>query len=318
MAAFAGSVALATGAFVSALLVLLHIRTFWTLPTAATLCLIVWLAAVSFVVGVDALVWSQSVEVKLEVWCDIVTRLQVGANLALPATWFRQWMIIHGIIFGTDNRALAKAKMRRRAFLDFSFLILFPVLYMALFHIIQRHRFNLIETLGCRASTFASIPEFFFMWFIPILLALGTVCFIGVSLVQMLRLGKKILLTSSSQVMRYTIMILAQVLWFLLIVSLYIFLDYQHGLHPWVSWDEVHSDFSRIETFPRSSTPPLTLRLSHFVSWGVPVAGYIFVLLSQPTAELWKQVTGVFRRSPADQQFSNDIELASRFGNPGV
>ena len=78
MAAFAGSVALATGAFVSALLVLLHSRTFCTVPTAATMCMIVWLATVSLSVGINALVWTNNAEVKLEVWCDIGALLLSG------------------------------------------------------------------------------------------------------------------------------------------------------------------------------------------------------------------------------------------------
>ena len=48
-------------------------------------------------------------------------------------------------------------------------------------YIVQGHRFDIIEDFGCRAADYVSIPEFFLVWFPPMVLSLATLVFAGTS-----------------------------------------------------------------------------------------------------------------------------------------
>ncbi len=48
-------------------------------------------------------------------------------------------------------------------------------------YVVQGHRFDIVERFGCQPDTYVSVPEFFLIWFIPILLCLGTFVLGGTS-----------------------------------------------------------------------------------------------------------------------------------------
>jgi len=141
--------ALPAGAFIAAFLIL--IPAFQHPPTRQSeiprFSLIVWLFITNVIYGVNSLAWSDNVQNKAPVWCDICKRLtlkvmgpiyltpatpaaklNIGASMAFPACNLcisRNLAMIGGTRLDDRDR-------RRIAMFDFAFCWGVPVIFMAL------------------------------------------------------------------------------------------------------------------------------------------------------------------------------------------
>lgn len=71
-------------------------------------------------------------------------------------------------------------------------------------------------------------------------------------------------------------MAVVEMFWGLLVTSLNMWFTCQHGLRPWISWDNVHDGFSQIAYFPTVIIPPATLAWAYALWWVVPISGALF------------------------------------------
>ncbi|KAH8101256.1 putative fungal pheromone GPCR, STE3-type [Cristinia sonorae] len=301
------------GAFLAALLVLIPLPGHWRARNIPTLSIIAWLFVINVTHGINTIAWSDNFDMKLAVWCDIVIRLDAGANLALPAACFCLCMHLERVasvrLVGTN--ALDK---RRRMIIDLVVCLGLPIIYMALFYIVQGHRFDIVEGFGCHAATYVSIPEFFIVWFLPIVFALGTLVFSALAFLHFFRRRATFAthLASSSagltpgRYFRLMSMSIVLMFWSLLIISCNLYFNYRPGLRPWTNWADVHSNFSRVSRFPTKFIPEDSLRWTYFLWWTTPISAYIFVLFfafgQDALREYWACVqwisTNVLRRKP--------------------
>lgn len=208
--------ALPAGAFIAAFLTLIPASWIWRARHVPTLSLIVWLFALNVVYGVNSLIWSDDAIERVPIWCDIcerlvfkktgsipnpthptATKLTVGGSIALPACTFRlckQLAMVGGsVAMGLDHR-----DRRRIAMLDFGFCWGIPVIFMALRkslavssptmaeeltrlqdYIVQGHRYNVVQYIGCQPTIYASIPGIFIIWVPPLLLSVGSSAYAG-------------------------------------------------------------------------------------------------------------------------------------------
>jgi len=206
--------ALPAGAFIAAFLIL--IPAFWHWPTrhVPTLSLIAWLFITNVIYGANSLAWSDGVQDKAPIWCDIcessVSKVTgtaptaltagkciIGASMALPACNLRISKHL-ALIGGKRNVGLDRRDRGRIAMFDFGFCWGVPVIFMALrkssvlssptmaeglFHIldyiVQGHRYNVVQYIGCQPATYVSIPGIFIVWVPPLILSVGSSVYAG-------------------------------------------------------------------------------------------------------------------------------------------
>ena len=60
------------------------------------------------------------------------------------------------------------------------------------------------------------------------------------------------------------------------ITAFNIFLNVSVGLRPWISWENVHSNFSRVGLFPTSILPPQLITNMMVIWWTLPASSIIF------------------------------------------
>lgn len=140
---------LPVGAFISAFLVLVPVPWHWRARNVATLSISAWLFVSNVIYGTNAIIWDNNVKIVVPVWCDIgmssstslvhvvlclrdsVTKLQIGATMALPACCLCLCIHLERIAsvreVGTQER-----QQRLRRLFDFSLCWLLPMVYMAL------------------------------------------------------------------------------------------------------------------------------------------------------------------------------------------
>nr|AVI69651.1 pheromone receptor [Cyclocybe aegerita] len=115
------------------------------------LAILLWLGGYNVVHGINAVVWNGNAHTHVPVWCDIVTKLMLGANIALPGAFLcisRQLELVSS----TRTISLDKKVIRNRTILDLTLCYAIPILYMSLHVVAQDHRFDLVKNFGCSAS----------------------------------------------------------------------------------------------------------------------------------------------------------------------
>ncbi|GLB44316.1 putative pheromone A receptor [Lyophyllum shimeji] len=307
-------------AFTAALLVLVPLPWHWRAKNVPTLSIVAWLFVSNVIYGVNAVVWAGNVRIVATVWCDIVTKVQIGATMALPASCL--CLCIHlERIASIRNVQSSPAQKRRRFLFDLAMCWLIPVIYMALHYVVQGHRFDIVEDFGCRPAIYNSVQSVLLVWVPPLLVATLTCIYAGVSLrhffVRRVTFARHLQNSNSalttSRYFRLICMAIVQMFWGLLATIVNVWFSCRTGLRQWTGWADVHFNFSRIALFPTLFIPPDVLRWTFFTWWVIPISSVLFFVFFSFGEDAMKEYTAciqwvartVFRRKgTADMKLS--------------
>ncbi|KLO13321.1 STE3-domain-containing protein [Schizopora paradoxa] len=109
-----------------------------------------WVAVTNLQLFVNTIIWHQSFDIIAPVWCDISTRLQFVAPIAVRACTLVLSIQLYRL---THMNGVTFVKSRRCAILSMAFMLGFPLLIMALYIIVQPFRFTIWEEIGCIPET---------------------------------------------------------------------------------------------------------------------------------------------------------------------
>ncbi|GJF00158.1 pheromone receptor STE3 [Phanerochaete sordida] len=124
-----------------------------------------WLFCANIVYGVDALLWAGSSAVRVPVWCDISTKLLIGIAYAIPSCLLCIATRLRVAVLPRDLPFEPTAKEQRDVHLQaLAFCIGAPVAAMIIHTIVQDHRFDIIEGLGCQPVIPAISAGTIFFW----------------------------------------------------------------------------------------------------------------------------------------------------------
>ncbi|KAF9803215.1 hypothetical protein IEO21_09726 [Rhodonia placenta] len=276
---------LSAGAFIAAVLVLIPLPSHWRARNVATLSLIAWLFVVNVIYGVNTSVWNQNAEVRLIVWCDITTKIIIGANSALPACTLCICKHLELIASGRAVRLTHEDK-RRRMFFELAMCFGVPMMLMALQYVVQGHRFDIVEDIGCQPATYYSIPAVFIVWFPPLLFSTITLIYASIALLHFFRqrltfaahLRDANSSLNTSRYLRLIAMSITEIVWGTSFTALAMYDNISPGLRPWVSWNYVHSNFSRMGQFALVEFTATYIQQLFLFYWAIPASSYIFFL----------------------------------------
>ena len=249
------------------------------------------------------------------------TKLVIGASTALPACTICICKYL-AMVGGNRIVGLDHKERRRIVLFDFGFCWGIPIVFMALRkssdfssqspaegpgclpdYVVQGHRYNIVQYIGCQPTTYISIPGIFVVWLPPLLLSLGTFVYagtwilspftvpvsdilLGIALyrfVQMRVIFSSILQASDSPMstnryMRLVAMSTTLVLWSTVLMSVTIWANASRGLRPWVSWEYVHSKWNHADVYIWTLMSPKSRSLA-LLSWSaIPVSSVILFI----------------------------------------
>lgn len=160
-----------------------------------------------------------------------------------------------------------------------------PVLYMILQYISQGHRYNIFEDVGCYPFTYNTWVGIVLVNVPPILVGLvsAVYCALSIKAFSQSRAQFKEVLSNNSNLKAgrfIRLMMLAgiEVLCTVPLACLDLHLNISDGVVPWISWENVHVGFSRVDQFPAIIWKPIP-RLYTGVElsrWLVVVCAIIF------------------------------------------
>ncbi|KAI0078459.1 fungal pheromone STE3G-protein-coupled receptor [Panus rudis PR-1116 ss-1] len=255
---------------------------------SGTCMFMLWSSLSCLIQFVNSVVWHGNVRDTAPVWCDIATKFTIGAGVGIPASSLCINRRLYRIA-AIRNVSITKEEKKKTVIIDLSITIGLPVLVMILHYIVQGHRFNILEDVGCLPEIFNTPPAYplVFMW--PVLI--GCVSFVYAILTlhafwkRRIQFSELLSTATSMTVNRYFRLMLLSCLEILLTVPLSSFSIYINNygltLSPWISWEDTHFNFSHVEHITgaiwRSSRPYyVSVEMSR---WIYPFSAFLFFAL---------------------------------------
>ncbi|KAI0312764.1 pheromone A receptor-domain-containing protein [Amylostereum chailletii] len=310
---------LPVGAFIAALLVLVPIPWHWRARSVPTLSMIAWLFIDCLTIGINSLIWAGSVQEVVPVWCDIVTKLNLGSTLALPAACLCLCIRLESIS-ACRQVSVSYVSKRRWVWFDIAMCWALPMLYMVLHYIVQGHRFDIVEDLGCRATFYVSIPAIFIVFVPHLVVSIATLVMAALALrhffrrrasfAENLRTSQSALTTA--RYMRLMCMSIVLMTWTLAVSILQVWFSSRYGLRPWTNWSDVHAGWLAVGQFPTAFFSNYDWSLTLLVWWTVPISAYFFAIFFMFGEDAMKEYRAcwewfmkhVLRRSPSTPKTS--------------
>jgi pheromone a factor receptor len=298
-------------AFLSFILVSIPLPWHLEAWNTGTCLLILWTGTGSLIMSINAIIWDGNTVNWAPVWCDITTRLMIGVSVAIPAASLcinrRLYNIasIRSVTFTKEDR-------RRAILIDLAIGVGIPVLVMTLQYIVQGHRFDIIEDVGCRPFTFNTPLAYPLVIFPPLVIGLisgvYSVLIIRAFYIRSVEIKAVMSTNSSITFHRYFRLMALATVDLLITIPFSAFIIYANlkfgKVAPWISWDRTHSGFSRIPQIPARfwRNDPVAQFAMEFSRWSVVACGFAFFMFFGFADEAIKN----YRRAYA--------RLASRLG----
>ncbi|KAJ7921878.1 fungal pheromone STE3G-protein-coupled receptor, partial [Mycena leptocephala] len=265
-----------------------HFRT-WN---SGTCFYIMWSALACLNQFVNSVVWANDSINRAPVWCDISMRITLGASVGIPAASLCINRRLYQIARAKPD-TISAAQNRRSVLSDCLVCVLFPLVYVALQYIVQSHRFDIYEQVGCFPVLSNTIPVYFLSVIWPPLIAFVSAVYSILSLhaFRASRAAFNEFLDHTTtalpelKVSRYLrLMVLAAtailVITPLSILALWLTLT-ATPLTTWHSLSVTHLNFSRIDEISASvwrASKPLAVALE-LTRWSAPLSAFALFTL---------------------------------------
>jgi len=233
----------------------------------------------------------------------------IGLGVALPAVSLCINRRLYNI--ATMRNASASPRERRiQTFIDFGIGLGIPGLVMILHYVVQGHRYDVVEDIGCIPTMFhtALMIPLVLMW--PVVLGTISLVYCVLSILAFLkqrRTFNAVLNSNSSSlnVSRYLRLVALAGSDVLFDLPLGIFFTWNNivgGLQPWISWSDTHYDFGNISYMPRATvaTYPGAWAALTINRWALPIAAILFFLffgLAGESLAFYQRVLGKCAKS---------------------
>jgi pheromone a factor receptor len=205
---------------------------------------------------INSIVWADNAINWSPVWCDISTRIISLTSIGIPASSLCIVKRLYAIA-AVRNAQVTQAEKRRHIMLDTCICFIFPIIIVALQYIVQGHRFDIFEEVGCYPAIVNTLLTYFIFLMWQPLLGLISAAYCVMALLafrrrqvefnQFLSTNKSLTISRYFRLMALAmieIMITTPVALFNIIMNL------KTPLDPWVSWEDTHFNFSRVGQFP--------------------------------------------------------------------
>ncbi|KAI0656225.1 STE3-domain-containing protein [Cubamyces menziesii] len=253
---------------------------------------------------VNTVIWAHDAIDHAPIWCEISTRLTIAASVGIPAAA----MCINQRLYSISRVQavmVTRAEKRRAVLIDTFICVLFPLIIMALSYIVQGHRYNILEELGCFPALYNTLLTYFLVNWWPLVLGFIASVYCVLTLLEFNRrraqfnefLSSKRSSLTLGRYFRLMALSTTSLLLMIPISSYGIYLNVTtQPLGPWVSWSDTHFDFDRIEQvaavmWRSSHTSVVVHELNRWLS---PACAFIFFMYFGVASEARRNYSKAF------------------------
>ncbi|TDL18859.1 STE3-domain-containing protein [Rickenella mellea] len=262
-------------AFVCMVLVMIPLPWHLQAWNTGTCMFMIWTGVVCLIQFINSIIWRGNAINVAPVYCDISTRIVMGAGVALPACSF----CIQRCLYRITNANLAtfsREQKRRNLIIDLCVCLGFPIFIMALAYIVQGHRFSIYEDIGCTFGIYNIWPAYpiYFVW--PLVFGLMSLVYCVLTLRSFS--ARRSRFQTSQRYVRLMLLSTTDVA-FTIGFSTWVIYSDAKFVNPYISWADTHSYFSVIHTFPS-----IIWRNEHdtsvaveFSRWNIVMCAIVFI-----------------------------------------
>jgi len=272
-------------AFLSFILVSIPLPWHLEAWNTGTCLYIIWTATGSLILCINAIIWDGNTVNWAPVWCDISAKFITGLSVAIPAASLCINRRLYNIA-SIRSASFTRSDRRRATQIDLAIGVGIPVLVMALQYVVQGHRFDIFEDVGCRPFTYNTPPAYPLVIFPPLVIGLisGVYSALTIRAFCIRRVEIKAVISTNNMITfsRYFRLMALAAVDLLLTIPFSTFTIYANlkfsEVAPWISWDDTHSGFSRIDQIPSHlwRNHPVGQIAMEFSRWTVVFCGLIF------------------------------------------
>ncbi|KAJ7822241.1 pheromone B alpha 1 receptor [Mycena leptocephala] len=285
----------------------------------------IWTALACLTLFINSIVWSGNMIDWSPTWCDLSTHFMNGFNVAIPACSLcinRRLYQIASVRTVTKTRA----EKRRAILIDLAIGLGIPLLQIPLQYIVQGHRYNIFEDIGCLGETYETPVAVVLFHLPPILIgAVSAVyCILSIRSFYHSRSQFKELLSANKNLNlnRYVRLMALASTDLLLTMPMGIWVLWVNvrvvGLSPWISWDDTHSNFSRVVQVPGIywRADPYSAASVETLRWATVACALLFFAFFGFADEAIKNYRGAFQSVAKRMGYTS--AGSSRFSSTGA
>ncbi|KIM26532.1 hypothetical protein M408DRAFT_330503 [Serendipita vermifera MAFF 305830] len=261
-----------------------HIRS----RNSGTLLYLAWSLTGNIIYFVNSIVWAENIRNPAPIWCDISSKLIVGLGVGLPCASLciqRRLYTVSRVRSVSEN----PATRRRALIIDLLIGLGIPILVMVLHYIVQGHRYDILEDVGCWPTVYSSVVAVPLVYMWPLIVSLISIPFCVLSYISFYRRRadfQRYLATNETglNVDRYLRLMALASVELVVVLPLNIFSlvsNMTNGtLYPYTSWDDVHYNFGRVVYMTNFALTSNRKFYTEFTvaRWVIPLSGFLFFL----------------------------------------
>lgn len=243
-----------------------------------------WVGLGCLVQCINSIIWNNNIIDKAPVYCDIVTRIQVALNVAIPACSLCINRRLYKIAT-TKAVMVTSAEKRRAVIIDLLIGLGIPLLQIVAHYVVSGHRYDILEDFGPSPSVVLMTPSIplFYMW--PIVIGIVSLFYCLMTIYQFYKRGRQFnqIMSSNrglnqSRYIRLMCLSMIEVLGTIPLSSFVLATNIRLGFIKWVSWADTHSNYSRVVEIPSIiwKTDHNTHVLSELFRWSLVLCAFIF------------------------------------------
>ncbi|KAJ7661864.1 pheromone A receptor-domain-containing protein [Mycena rosella] len=228
-------------AFIGFVIVLIPLPWHFQAWNSGTCLFMIWTALGCLNLFINSIVWHNNVHDWSPVWCDISSHIVIAVSVGIPASSLCINRRLYNIAT-CQTVSMTKALKRRAVMVDLAIALGLPLLQLPLQFIVQGHRYDILEDIGCYPTTYNTIPAY------PLIFLWPNVMNRRAQFSEFL--SSNTALTANRY---FRLMALATVeLAINTPISSYgLYLNItQSPIQPWISWANTHFDFGTIDVLP--------------------------------------------------------------------
>ncbi|KAF9647218.1 fungal pheromone STE3G-protein-coupled receptor [Thelephora ganbajun] len=269
---------------------------------AGTCLFIFWTGLSSLVWFINSIVWDGNIVNWTPVWCDISTRIAIATTIGIPASML---VIQRRTYFMVRQSATNEktAQKRRALAIDLLIGLGLPILNMILSIIVQGHRFDILEDVGCYPAIVNTSLTYILITLWPVFIGIASFVFTVMNLSYIQRHRHSLdswmectpssLLTSSLYIRLVVLGFIAFGLSSMLSVRDLVS-QITSGSVVWPGWNVVHADFGRVDQIPRGiwagrgAHSGFGVELKRWVSVGCALAAFFVLGTTREAGERYR------------------------------
>ncbi|KAM5538798.1 hypothetical protein V8D89_007520 [Ganoderma adspersum] len=220
---------------------------------SGTCLFMIWTSIACLNLGVNAIVWNDNVINRGPVWCDISSRIIVAVGVAIPASS----LCINRRLFKIATMrtaSISRAEKRQAVLVDLAIGAGIPLLQLVAFHIVNGHRFDIFEQVGCYPYVYNTPLAFPLVYIWPLVIGLCSAVYCVMSLrafaLRRAQFSEFLSASASLTIGRYfRLMALAtaELMCTTPIAAYGLSLNARSQIHPWISYADTHFGYSRVD-----------------------------------------------------------------------